>query len=72
MYTKLSMIEETIKRKKENNGGNGAITLPIISSYKETNDLIDDLRKRNIALKKKACTIKLELFTSNFPRFIYS
>jgi hypothetical protein len=46
MYTKLSMIEETLKRKKENGGVN--TTLPVIAGDKETNALIDDLRKRYV------------------------
>ena len=46
MYTKLSMIEETIKKKKENDGAGAKFD-------KDANELIDDLRRRNIALKKK-------------------
>ena len=36
MYTKLSMIEETLKRKKDAGGG-APLTLPMVASDKESN-----------------------------------
>ena len=51
MYTKLNMIEDTI-RKKNCGGSNSG------KGYdKDANELIDDLRKRNTALKKKVSAI---------------